>query len=339
MHTAKRLTIAYLSMAGALLALFALNLFWGSVALTPRAVAAALLGRGQDALAGSIVWQLRLPRAVMAALLGAALSAAGYLLQTFFANPIAGPFVMGISSGAKLAVALTMVVFLNRGLLTSSLTLILAAFAGALAAMAFVLAVARRVQRMSILVICGVMIGYICSAVTDIVVAFAQDSNIVNLHNWSMGSFSGVTWGNVGAAAAIVLPCLGAAFLLSKPMAAYQMGEAYARSVGVPVRAFSAALVLLSSLLAACVTAFAGPISFVGIAVPHLVRQALGSARPLYVLPGCALGGAAFCLLCDLIARSLFAPTELSISSVTAVFGAPIVIWLLVRRHSGEGTV
>ena len=339
MHTAKRLTIAYLSMAGALLALFALNLFWGSVALTPRAVAAALLGRGQDALAGSIVWQLRLPRAVMAALLGAALSAAGYLLQTFFANPIAGPFVMGISSGAKLAVALTMVVFLNRGLLTSSLTLIFAAFAGALAAMAFVLAVARRVQRMSILVICGVMIGYICSAVTDIVVAFAQDSNIVNLHNWSMGSFSGVTWGNVEAAAAIVLPCLGAAFLLSKPMAAYQMGEAYARSVGVPVRAFSAALVLLSSLLAACVTAFAGPISFVGIAVPHLVRQALGSARPLYVLPGCALGGATFCLLCDLIARSLFAPTELSISSVTAVFGAPIVIWLLVRRHSREGDV
>ena len=339
MHTAKRLTIAYLSMAGALLALFALNLFWGSVALTPRAVAAALLGRGQDALAGSIVWQLRLPRAVMAALLGAALSAAGYLLQTFFANPIAGPFVMGISSGARLAVALTMVVFLNRGLLTSSLTLILAAFAGALAAMAFVLAVARRVQRMSILVICGVMIGYICSAVTDIVVAFAQDSNIVNLHNWSMGSFSGVTWGNVEAAAAIVLPCLGAAFLLSKPMAAYQMGEAYARSVGVPVRAFSAALVLLSSLLAACVTAFAGPISFVGIAVPHLVRQALGSARPLYVLPGCALGGATFCLLCDLIARSLFAPTELSISSVTAVFGAPIVIWLLVRRHSREGAV
>lgn len=339
MHTAKRLTIAYLSMVAALLALFALNLFWGSVALTPRAVAAALLGRGQDALAGSIVWQLRLPRAVMAALLGAALSAAGYLLQTFFANPIAGPFVMGISSGAKLAVALTMVVFLNRGLLTSSLTLILAAFAGALAAMAFVLAVARRVQRMSILVICGVMIGYICSAVTDIVVAFAQDSNIVNLHNWSMGSFSGVTWGNVEAAAAIVLPCLGAAFLLSKPMAAYQMGEAYARSVGVPVRAFSAALVLLSSLLAACVTAFAGPISFVGIAVPHLVRQALGSARPLYVLPGCALGGATFCLLCDLIARSLFAPTELSISSVTAVFGAPIVIWLLVRRHSREVAV
>ena len=331
MHTSKRMTIAYLAMAAALLALFALNLFWGSVALSPADIAAALLGRRTNALAADILLQLRLPRAVMVVLLGAALS--------FFANPIAGPFVMGISSGAKLAVALTMVVFLNRGLLTGSLTLILAAFAGAMAAMLFVLAVARRVQQMSILVICGVMIGYICSAVTDIVVAFAQDSNIVNLHNWSMGSFSGMTWGNVATAAAIVLPCLAAAFLLSKPMAAYQLGESYAASVGVPVRTFSVALVLLSSLLAACVTAFAGPISFVGIAVPHLVKHTLGSAKPLRVLPGCALGGAAFCLLCDLIARSLFAPTELSISSVTAVFGAPVVIWLLVRRHSGEGTV
>ena len=326
MHT-KRLTITYVALAAALLGLFALNLFWGSVALSPADIAAALLGRGTNALAANILLQLRLPRAVMVVLLGAALSVAGYLLQTFFANPIAGPFVMGISSGAKLVVALTMVVFLNHGLLTNSLTLILAA-------LAFVLSVARRVHRMSILVICGVMIGYICSAVTDIVVAFAQDSNIVNLHNWSMGSFSGMTWGNVATAAAIVLPCLAAAFLLSKPMAAYQLGESYAASVGVPVRAFSVVLVLLSSLLAACVTAFAGPISFVGIAVPHLVKHTLGSAKPLRVLPGCALGGAAFCLLCDLIARSLFAPTELSISSVTAVFGAPVVIWLLVRRNS-----
>ena len=317
MHTRKRLTIAYLAMTAALLMLFALNLFWGSVALSPADVVSALLGRGQDVLTSNILLQLRLPRAVMGVLLGAALSVAGYLLQTFFANPIAGPFVMGISSGAKLAVALTMVVFLNRGLLTNSLTLILAAFAGAMAAMLFVLAVARRVQRMSILVICGVMIGYICSA---------------------MGSFSGMTWGNVGTAATITLPCLAAAFLLSKPMAAYQMGESYAASVGVSVRSFSVLLVLLSSLLAACVTAFAGPISFVGIAVPHLVKQSLGSAKPLHVLPGCALGGASFCLLCDLIARSLFAPTELSISSVTAVFGAPVVIWLLVRHHSGEGT-
>ena len=332
MTSKKRLILSYGILALLLAVRFAANLFWGRVSLTPGAVLAALTGRGQDALSVGIITQLRLPRAVMVVLLGAALSAAGYLLQTFFANPIAGPFVMGISSGAKLAVALVMVAFLNHGLLTSSLTLITAAFAGAMASMAFVLAVSRRVQRMSILVLCGVMIGYICSAVTEFVVAFAQDSNIVNLHNWSQGSFSGMTWGNVRAAALVVLPALAAAFCLSKPMAAYQMGEAYARSVGINVKAFSRLLVLLSSLLAACVTAFAGPISFVGIAVPHLVKQLFGSARPLVVLPGCCLGGAAFCLLCDLIARSMFAPTELSISAVTAVFGAPVVIWLLVRR-------
>lgn len=252
MGSRKRLTIAYLLMVVALLLLFVLNLFWGSVALSPAEILGVLSGK-EKGLANGILLQLRLPRALMAVLLGAALSTAGYLLQTFFANPIAGPFVMGISSGAKLAVALTMVLFLNQGLLVSSAALILAAFIGAMLAMLFVLAVARRVKQMGILVICGVMIGYICSAITDLVVAFAQDSNIVNLHNWSMGSFSGSNWANVGAAAVVVVPCLCWSFLLSKPMGAYQMGESYARSVGVPVRRFAMLLVLLSSLLAACV--------------------------------------------------------------------------------------
>ena len=327
----KRLTISYLALTAALFALFMLNIFCGSTALSPKDILSTLFSAGNNALAQKIIFGLRLPRAVMVVLLGAALSVAGYLLQTFFANPIAGPFVMGVSGGAKLAVALTMVVLLNHGLFTSSLTLILASFVGAMVAMGFVLAVSQRVKRAGVLVICGVMISYICSAVTDVVVAFAQDSNIVNLHNWSMGSFSGMTWENVLTAALIVLPCLALSFMLSKPM-----GEAYAQSVGVSVRPFSVTLVLLSSLLAACVTAFAGPISFVGIAVPHLVKRTLRSAKPLHVLPGCVLGGAAFCLLCDLIARSIFAPTELSVSSVTAIFGAPVVILLLVRKQRRE---
>ena len=308
------------------------NLFAGSVQLSASQIGQILLGGGDDLTQKQIIMQIRLPRMASALILGGALSVSGYLLQTFFHNPIAGPFVLGISSGAKLAVSIAMIVFLSRGVRSSSALLIGAAFIGAMLSMGLILLISQRVNQMSLLVVCGVMIGYICSAVTDIVVAFAQDSNIVNLHNWSMGSFSGMTWGNVRAAALVVLPALAAAFCLSKPMAAYQMGEAYARSVGINVKAFSRLLVLLSSLLAACVTAFAGPISFVGIAVPHLVKQLFGSARPLVVLPGCCLGGAAFCLLCDLIARSMFAPTELSISAVTAVFGAPVVIWLLVRR-------
>lgn len=335
MHT-KRLTITYVALAAALLGLFVLNLFWGSVAISPRGVLQALLGRGQDELAANILLQLRLPRAVMVVLLGAALSVAGYLLQTFFANPIAGPFVMGISSGAKLVVALTMVVFLNHGLLTNSLTLILAAFAGSMAAMAFVLSVARRVHRMSILVICGVMIGYICSALTDFLVTFADDSNIVNLHNWSLGSFSGMSWDNVRTMAVVCGRALILTFLLSKPLRAYQLGEVYAQNLGVPLRAFRAALILLSSVLSACVTAFAGPISFVGIAVPHLMKSLFKSAEPLLMIPACFLGGGAFCLFCDLIARTAFAPTEVSISSVTAVFGAPVVIYMMLHRKGAQ---
>ena len=296
MTSRKRLVFSYCSLSLLLTVLFAVSLFWGSVALTPQAVLAALTGRGQDALSVGIIIQLRLPRAVMAALLGAALSAAGYLLQTFFANPIAGPFVMGISSGAKLAVALVMVLFLNYGLLTSSAVLILAAFAGAMAAMAFVLAAARRVQRMSILVICGVMIGYICSAITEYRGGLCAGQQ----HRQPAQLVAGQLFRrDVGQCAARRRwwCCLRwrRPFCLAKPMAAYQMGEAYARSVGVNVQAaFSAALVLLSSLLAACVTAFAGPISFVGIAVPHLVKQLLGSAKPAVCAAGVLLGRCGF---------------------------------------------
>ena len=336
MTTTRRLSLAYLALTAGLAVLFALNLFWGSVELTPGAVAAALLGRGGDALAVGIVLQLRLPRAVMVVLLGAALSAAGYLLQTFFANPIAGPFVMGVSSGAKLAVALTMVVFLQRGLLTGSATLIIAAFAGAMAAMAFVLVVARRVPRMSILVICGIMIGYICSAITDFVVTFADDSNIVNLHNWSRGSFSGMTWDNVKVMSVVVAVTFLMVILLAKPLEAYQLGETYAQNLGVNIRTLRILLVVLSSVLSACIVAFAGPISFVGIAVPQLIRKLFGTTKPLLMIPACFLGGSVFCLFCDLLARKWMAPTELSISTVTAIFGAPVVLWIMVSRSRRE---
>ena len=336
MGSRTRLLCSYGLLLAVGLVLFTLNLFWGSLEVAPGEVLGSLMGRGGDEISQTVILRLRLPRAVMVVLLGAALSVAGYLLQTFFANPIAGPFVLGISSGAKLTVALVMILLLERGRTISSLGMIAASFGGSMGVMFFVLVVSRRVRRMSVLVICGVMIGYICSAITDIAVTFAQDSNIINLHNWSMGSFSGMTWANVRAAAWVVFPALGAAFLLSKPMGAYQMGESYARSVGVAIRPFTAALILLSSLLSACVTAFAGPISFVGIAVPQLVKGLLKRTRPIVVLPACCLGGAAFCLGCDLLARSLFSPTELSISSVTAVFGAPVVVAVLIRRQRRE---
>ena len=199
--------------------------------------------------------------------------------------------------------------------------------------MGVILLVSGRLRSMSLLIVCGVMIGYICTAVTDIVVTFAEDSNIVNLHNWSMCSFAGIDWGCVLTASVTVFASLLFALLLAKPMGAYQLGEVYARNMGVNIRRFRIALILLSSILSACVTAFAGPISFVGIAVPHLVKSLFRTSKPLLLIPACFLGGGVFCLFCDLIARTLFAPSELSISSVTAVFGVPVVIRMLLSRQ------
>ena len=328
-----RYTVSFLILSVLLLLLFIWNINAGSVHLSVKEIFDIIVKKTGEQTAYNIVWQIRLPRILAAILLGGALSVSGFLLQTFFGNPIAGPFVLGISSGAKLVVSLVMIFLLSKGIASSSAVMILAAFAGAMISMGFILLVSRKVKRMSMLVICGVMIGYICSAITDFVVTFADDSNIVNLHNWSMGSFSGTSWGNVQVCTVVVLISLLLAFLMSKPISAYQLGENYAQNMGVNIKAFRVSLILLSSILSATVTAFAGPISFVGIAVPHLIKSLMKTAKPILVIPGCFLGGAVFCLFCDLIARTVFAPTELSISSVTAVFGAPIVIYMMVRKQ------
>ena len=326
-----RYTVCFVSLLIGMFILLVANVMVGSARLSIPQVLNIIFTRTGDNAA--IIWKVRMPRLLAAAILGGALSVSGFLLQTFFANPIAGPFVLGISSSAKLVVALTMIWTLSRGVAVGSVVLIAAAFVGAMLSMGAVLLVSNRLHSMALLIVCGVMIGYICSAVTDIVVTFASDSNIVNLHNWSLGSFSGKDWGDVAVLSIVVFLALAGAFLLSKPMGAYQLGESYARSMGVNVKRFRVELILLTGVLSACVTAFAGPISFVGIAVPHLSRRLFSTSRPIVMIPACFLGGAVFCLLCDLIARTLFAPTELSISSVTAVFGVPVVIWMLLHRQ------
>lgn len=324
-----RLILGYVVLIVLITILLLLNIMVGSVKVPWN----SLFGKNIDSVYHSIIWDIRVPRTLAAFILGGALAVAGYLLQTFFANPIAGPFVLGISSGAKLVVALTMIFFMKWKLPVGSVTLIIAAFLGALLSTGFILAISKGVRSMSMLVICGVMIGYLCSAITDFVVTFADDSNIVNLHNWSLGSFSGISMANVKVMCLVVLLGVLASFFLSKPMSAYQMGENYATNMGVNVRTFRILLIILSSILSACVTAFAGPVSFVGIAVPHLLRHLLKSNQPIVMIPASFLGGGVFCLVGDLIARTLFAPTELSISSVTAIMGAPVVIWMMIGRQ------
>lgn len=328
-----RYILSFAVLAGLLSVFLVWNICAGSVPISVEEIIKSLLGQDIGDTAANILWRIRLPRALAAAILGGALGLAGYLLQTFFHNPIAGPFVLGISSGAKLTVALVMVFSLGNSMRAGSAVMIIAAFVGAMISMGFVLLMSRKVNRMSMLIISGVMIGYICSAITDLVVTFADDADIVNLHNWSKGSFSGITWDNVAVMALVVLIVFMIVFFMSKPISAYQMGEAYAQNMGINIRMFRAALVVLSSVLAACITAFAGPVSFVGIAVPHLVKNLFRTSKPILMIPACFLGGGVFCLFCDLIARTLFAPTELSISTVTAVFGAPVVILVMIYRQ------
>lgn len=320
-----------------LIMLLLLSLIWsvcsGSVSVPIMEFLQELREPKLRGMAWTIIWEIRLPRALAALILGGALALSGYLLQTFFHNPIAGPFVLGISSGSKLLVALVMVGFLEWNITINSGMLVAAAFAGALLSMLFVLLVARKMEQMAMLIVGGVMIGYICSAVTDFVVTFASDADIVNLHNWSRGSFSGMTWENVAVMAGVTFVSAAAVFLLSKPIGAYQMGETYAKSMGVNVAHLRFFMVILSSILSGCVAAFAGPVSFVGIAVPHLIRWLFADTRPLVLIPGCFLGGSVFCLFSDWLARTVFAPTELSISTVTAVFGAPVVIFVMMRKH------
>lgn len=326
--------------SGLLLGLLALvlllNVNIGSVSISPREVLSMLrqgLGGNVDfSTQSQILFRIRVPRMLLAAVLGGGLSVSGYLLQVFFRNPIAGPFVLGISSGAKMVVGITLIFLAPYLGSIRPATLILAAFAGSLLITSLVLLFSQKVRNMSMLLVIGIMVGYICGAVTDFCVTFADDHDVVNLTNWSMGTFSGASWADLRLAAALCLPGTLGALALSKPICAYALGEGYAKSMGVRVKPFRVALILLSSLLSACVTALAGPISFVGIAVPHITRSLLKSSRPAYVIPASFLCGAVFCGFCDLLARTVFAPTELAIGTVTSIFGAPVVIYMMVRK-------
>lgn len=328
----KRYLISFITILCGLLLLVVVNINSGSIDLSVGEIFNILAGKDGNDTAYHIVMDIRLPRILASLFLGGSLAVSGFLLQTFFRNPIAGPYILGISSGAKLTVALTLIVFLQRGIKINSLGMIVAAFIGSMLAMIFVLVISQRVKNMSILIVCGIMIGYICSAITDFVVTFADDANIINLHNWSLGSFSGISWRDVYSIIIIVCMVVCICFMLSKPIGAYQLGEEYARNMGVNIKAVRVAMILLSSVLSATVTAFAGPISFVGIAVPHLVKLILKTTKPIVMIPGCFLLGAAITLMCDGISRTVFSPVELSISSVTAIILVPVVISMMLKK-------
>lgn len=326
---------AFISLAVLFVIILVASINTGSVHISVMEIINILLKRtGEEAAAYSIIWKIRLPRLLMAAVLGGALALSGYLMQTFFRNPIAGPYVLGISSGAKMVLAVVTIIWSGHIASMPVSLNVLTSFAGSMLCMLFVLFFAGKVKSMATLLVVGVMIGNICSAVTDFMINFANEAQIVNLTHWSLGTFSGASWTNLKAATVLILITFILTFLTAKPMSAYQLGEDYAKSMGINIKIFRIILITLASMLSACVTAFAGPIAFVGIAVPHITKLLFGTAKPVVMIPAVTMCGSIFCMACDLIARTALAPSELSIGTVTSVIGAPIVIWLMVgRKH------
>lgn len=327
--------LIYLSLIVLLIFLFFLDISLGTIRISFTEVMSILFGNQiQESTATSIVREIRVPRAIGAIVGGAALSLAGLLMQIFFQNPIVDPFVLGISSGATLMVGIVTLTGMTLGLTTqSSYILVIAALMGASLVMLIVTGIASRVKNVTTLLVIGLMIGYLCSAIINILVAFAEKENIRNFVVWTMGSFSGFTWERVLILSLITLSMLFLSLFISKPLNALLLGEGYAKTMGVRIKSFRLAIVSLSSLLTGVVTAFTGPVAFIGLAVPHIARLSFGTDDNRVLIPGAAILGATLTIFCDLFARLLLSPIELPISAVSSFVGAPVVVYLLMRRR------
>ncbi|MBL8162843.1 MAG: iron ABC transporter permease [Anaerolineae bacterium] len=334
--------IILLALAGGLFGAFLLSLAVGSVVIPLDQIITILLG-GEAARAtwSTIVLDFRLPKALTALLAGAALSVSGLQMQTLFRNPLADPFVLGISSGASLGVALVVLsvgttgAVLLAGLgLAGDFGLTAAAIIGAACALLLVLLVAARVQSMMTLLIVGLMFGYATGALVSLLLYFSIAERIQTYINWTFGSFGGVTWRQIPIFLPAVLLGLAGAVALSKPLNALLLGEAYAQSMGLNVRRARLGIIASTALLAGSVTAFCGPIGFLGIAVPHLCRGLLHTADHRLLIPATVLLGGTLALLADLIAQVPGHQIVLPLNAVTALLGAPVVIWVILRRAS-----
>lgn len=281
-----------------------------------------------------ILLKLRLPRLAAAILGGGYLAVSGLLMQVYFRNPIVGPYILGISSGATLTVGVVMLSSLSLGFAgISPYMTVFAAFTGAVGVMFLVIFVASRMKSVIALLLVGIMVGYVTSAMTDMLVAFANKEKIKGFVLWGMGSFSGFSWSEISILFIVGGAMLTGIYLMSKHLNAFLLGEDYAQSMGVNIKVFRLLLIILSCGLAALVTSGAGPVGFIGLAVPHMTRIFFKTQNNRVLIPACMLLGGIVASVCDLIARTAFSPAELPLSSITAIFGAPVVISLIAKRR------
>ncbi len=330
----RRTAILFTALSLLTAALFMADLLIGSVAVAPRDIWAALTGGPCDPAVRDIILKIRLLKAVTALFAGAALAASGLQMQTLFRNPLAGPYVLGISSGAGLGVALFLLgaplLGVSAHSFVQSLGIAGAAWLGAALVLFIVMAVSRRIKDIMVILILGMMFGSGVSSVVEILQYLSSEAALKSFVIWTMGSLGDVTGGNL----ALMLPVITVGLVLSvaviKPLNLLLLGENYARTMGLNVQRTRTLLFLSTVLLAGTVTAFCGPVGFIGLAVPHLARMLFASADHRVLMPASMLSGAALLLVCDLISKSLALP----INTVTALMGIPVVIVVVVRNRN-----
>lgn len=315
---------------------FLISISIGSVNISLEDVVKVLTGsKVENTTFKPIIMNIRLPRTLATIIGGACLAVSGLLLQIFFRNPIVEPYVLGISSGATLFVGIVVLGGYTFGLNhVSPMFLFSGAFIGSMIVMLTVVFATKRVKNVTTLLIIGIMAGFICSAVTSILTAFADKEKITGYLMWTMGSFSGFSWTQVKCLALIGIPVIFMTFFISKPLNVMLFGDKYAISMGLNIKFFRMIIIIIASILTAVITAFAGPISFVGLAVPHIVRITFGTSDNKILIPAVIISGSFMMCICDLGARMLLSPIELPLGAITSLIGAPIVLYLLLRKEN-----
>ncbi len=336
----KRATLILLLLVLSTLVLFCINLAFGSVAIPLADILTVLLGgKPEQETWQSIVLQFRLPKAMTAVLAGSGLAISGLMMQTLFRNPVAGPFILGISTGASLGVAILILALGGSAAagLGGHWGMTIAAVIGALGVFLLVVAVASRVKDIMTILILGLMLGTAASAIVSILQYFSSSEMVKSYLLWTFGSLGGVTWSQMLVFAPVVIIGLIGTIALVKSLNALLLGENYAQSMGLHIQTTRYGIILATSVLAGSITAFCGPIAFVGIAVPHITRLLLDTSDHRLLLPGTFLVGASLMLLCDMVSQMPGSQEQLPINAVTSLIGAPIVIWLVMRRQKVSG--
>ncbi len=320
------------------LLLFIANLFWGSVNIPFSDVLDILLGREMNSkMAESVVIQSRFPQAITALLAGAGLAAAGLLLQTAFSNPLAGPSILGITSGASLGVAVVMLIGGGAlGAISGTMTSVLGAFIGAILTLGVIILFSMMVSSNVMLLIVGIMVGYVANSAITLLNFFASEQNVFSYTIWGMGNFSSVSFSDLPLFVIISLVGILLSILLIKPLNALLLGERYATNLGVNIKRTRILLLLCTGLLTAIVTSYCGPISFLGLAVPHVARLMTKSSNHYTLLPATLLAGSATALMCTLLCSMPWQSGVLPLNAITPIFGAPVIIYVIVNRSKIE---